>query len=137
MKIKIVLTAFFLIVFHSISAQPIFEKWVTIKEFNAILSQTFQLAQTGNLEPIKLRSEELMNKATDLLKLDIPAEFRTKTILSSAEKLQVKSKRLHQLIVTKAVDAEILKSLTELHQILQEMTGVYTDDKKIISQNPN
>ena len=137
MKIKIVLTAFFLIVFHSISAQPIFEKWVTIKEFNAILSHTFQPAQTGNLEPIKLRSEELMNKATDLLKLDIPAEFRTKTILSSAEKLQVKSKRLHQLIVTKAVDAEILKSLTELHQILQEMTGVYTDDKKIISQNPN
>ena len=130
MKIKIVLTAFFLIVFHSISAQPIFEKWVTIKEFNAILSQTFQPAQTGNLEPIKLRSEELMNKTADLLKLDIPAEFRTKTILSSAEKLQVKSKILHQLIITKVADAEILKSLTELHQILQEMTGVYTDDKK-------
>lgn len=130
MKIKIVITAFFLILFHSISAQPIFEKWVTIKEFNAVLSQTFQPAQTGNLEPVKLRSEELMNKAADLLKLDIPAEFRTKTILSSAEKLQVKSKRLHQLIVSKAADAEILKSLTELHQILQEMTGVYTDDKK-------
>jgi len=137
MKIKIVLTAFFLIVFHSISAQPIFEKWVSIKEFNAILSQTFQPAQTGNLEPVKLRSEELMNKAADLLKLDIPAEFRTKTILSSAEKLQVKSKILHQLIITKVADAEILKSLTELHQILQEITGVYTDDKKIISQNPN
>jgi hypothetical protein len=130
MKIKIVLTAFFLIVFHSISAQPIFEKWVTIKEFNDVLSQTFQPTQTGNLEPIKLRSEELMNKAADLLKLDIPAEFRTKNILSSAEKLQIKSKKLHQLIISKVADAEILKSLTELHQILQEMTGVYTDDKK-------
>jgi hypothetical protein len=130
MKIKIVLTAFFLIVFHSISAQPIFEKWVTIKEFNDVLSQTFQPTQTGNLEPIKLRSEELMNKAADLLKSDIPAEFRTKNILSSAEKLQIKSKILHQLIVTKVADAEILKSLTELHQILQEITDVYTDDKK-------
>lgn len=130
MKIKIVITAFFLIVFHSISAQPIFEKWVTVKEFNDVLSQTFQPAQTGNFEPIKLRSEELMNKAADLLKLDIPAEFRTKTILSSAEKLQIKSKKLHQLIISKATDAEVLKSLTELHQILQEMTGVYTDDKK-------
>ena len=130
MKLKIVITAFFLIVFHSVSAQPIFEKWIAIKEFNAILSQTLHPAQIGNLEPIKLRSEEIMNKAADLLKLDIPAEFRTKNILSSAEKLQLKSKKLHQLIVAKATDAEILKSLTELHQILQEITGVYTDEKK-------
>ena len=58
MKIKIVINAFFLILFHSISAQPIFEKWVTIKEFNAVLSQTFQPAQTGNLAKLQENCDE-------------------------------------------------------------------------------
>jgi len=39
------------------------DQWPALKTFHEVLSQTFHPSEEGNLEPIKSRSEELMNKA--------------------------------------------------------------------------
>ena len=127
-------TAFAILLFvlavNSVSAQSTFDKWPAIKEFHAVMSQTFHPAEEGNLEPIKSRAEELANKASALTTTNIPAEFRTKEILASIDKLQINSKNLQTMVSIKAADANIMKSLSELHDIFHEIVGLCSEEKK-------
>ncbi|MFV8322938.1 hypothetical protein [uncultured Flavobacterium sp.] len=128
--LKAFLVLALIVVANSVSAQSTFEKWPAIKEFHEVMSQTFHPAEEGNLVPIKARSEEMMNKAAMLLKSDIPAEFRTDAILASAERLQIKSKALHKLVMSNGSDAAIVKSITDLHDTFHEIVGLCSDAKK-------
>lgn len=127
---KTFLVLLLLVVANAVSAQSTFDKWPAIKEFHEVMSQTFHPAEEGNLAPIKARSEEMMNKAAMLLKSDIPTEFRTDAILASAERLQIKSKALHKLVLSNGSDAAIVKSITDLHDTFHEIVGLCSDAKK-------
>lgn len=129
MKIKAIAVIAFLMTVSGISAQSTFEKWPTLNQFHEVLSQTFHPSEEGNLAPVKARSEELYTKAVALLKSDIPAEFRTPTILASAEKLQLQSRQLNKLVLAMAPDADIVKSLTEVHNTFHEIVGLCSDKK--------
>ena len=129
MKIKSLAIILSIMAVNAISAQSTFEKWPAIKAFHEVMSQTFHPSEEGNLAPIKSRSEELMNRATAVLKSDIPAEFKTPAILASTEKLQIKSKALHKMVVEKGSDAEITKSLSELHDVFHEIVGLCSEKK--------
>lgn len=119
-----------LFVANTITAQSTFDKWPALKEFHEVMSQTFHPAEEGNFTPIKSRSEEMMSKAAMLLKADIPQEFRTNTILASAERLQLKSKALHKLVISNGSDSAILKSITDLHYTFHEIVGLCSEPKK-------
>ena len=97
-QFKLFLVLAFIVATSSVSAQTTFDKWPTIKDLHEVMSETFHPAEEGNLAPIKARSEEMMNKAAQLLKSEIPLEFKTDAILASAERLQLKSKALHKLV---------------------------------------
>lgn len=124
MKLKTIPFLLFLFVVNSISAQSVFDKWPEMKSFHEVMSQTFHPAEEGNLEPIKTRSDELMNKAAYLLKSNIPEEFRTKAILDTLEKMQLESKSLNSLVVAKAKDEEIFNSLSGVHDTFHEIVGL-------------
>lgn len=128
---KIKLIAFFAFIFitNNLSAQSTFEKWPAIKTFHGVMSQTFHPAEEGNLEPIKTRSEEMVQKANALSTSEIPAEFKTTAILASIESIQQKSKVLHQMVLDKATDVEITKSLSELHDVFHEIVGLCSAEK--------
>ena len=128
--LKTFLVLALIVVANSVSAQYTFDKWPAIKEFHEGMSQTFHPAEEGNLAPIKARSEEMMNKAAMLLKSDIPTEFRTDAILASAERLQLKSKALHKLVLSNGTEAAIVKSITDLHDTFHEIVGLCSDAKK-------
>jgi hypothetical protein len=128
--VKAFLIIALIFVANNISAQSVTEKWPAIKEFHEVMSQTFHPAEEGNLAPIKARSEEMMVKAAAILKSDIPEEFKTPSILASAEKLQLKSKKLHELISSNAADEVIVKRLTDLHETFHQIVGLCSDVKK-------
>ncbi len=130
MKIKSFAIIAFLFIANTTFSQSIFEKWPSMKTFHEVMSQTFHPVEEGDFEPIKTRSEELYQKAEALLKNDIPEEFRTNAILSAAERLQLKSKSMHKLVLAKASDEELVKSLTELHNIFHEIVGLCSEEKK-------
>lgn len=130
MKTKAFALLLFVLAANSVSAQSTFDKWAGIKEFHSVMSQTFHPAEEGNLEPIKSRAEELATKASALTTTNIPAEFRTKAILASIDKLQTNSKYLQRMVSTKAADADIMKSLSELHDIFHEIVGLCSEEKK-------
>jgi hypothetical protein len=123
---------FFALIFvaNAVSAQSTFDKWPAIKGFHEVMSETFHPAEEGNLAPIKARSEEMMHKAAQLLKTEIPQEFRTDAIIASAERLQLKSKSLNKLVKSNAADATIVKSITDLHDTFHEIVGLCSEQKK-------
>lgn len=126
-KSLIIIALFF--VANSISAQSTFEKWPAIKTFHGVMSQTFHPAEEANFTPIKTRSEEMVQKANALSTEAIPAEFKKSAILASVEKLQTGSKSLDQLVKAKGSDAEILKSITALHDVFHEIVGLCSEEK--------
>ena len=119
-----------IVVANSVSAQSTFDKWPALKEFHEVMSQTFHPAEDGNFSPLKARSEEMMSKAAMLLITEIPQEFRTDAILASAERLQLKSKALHKLVLLSPPDATIFKFITELHETFHEIVGLCSEPKK-------
>jgi hypothetical protein len=129
MKIKSLAVILFVLAINTMSAQSTFDKWPAIKQFHEVMSQTFHPSEEGNLEPLKARSKEMATKAAAILKSDIPAEFKTPAILASAEKLQLNSKALHKMVEDKASDAELTKSLAELHDVFHEIVGLCSEKK--------
>ena len=127
---KLFLVFALIFVVNAVSAQSTFDKWPAIKEFDEVMSETFHPAEEGNLAPIKARSEEMMNKAAQLLKSEIPLEFKTDAIIASAERLQLKSKSLNKLVKSNAADAAIVKSITDLHDTFHEIVGLCSEQKK-------
>lgn len=129
MKFKTFAIIAFLVSLNSLSAQTTFDKWPAIKEFHEVMSQTFHPSEEGNLQPIKARSEELMNKAAAVLKSDMPEEFKTKTIFASVEKLQLLSKTVYKLVESKASDADIKIALSDLHDVFHNIIGQCAEKK--------
>jgi len=128
--LKVFLVLALIVITNSVSAQSTFDKWPAVKELHGVMSETFHPAEEGNLAPIKARSEEMMTKSAQLLKSDIPTEFRTSAILASAERMQMKSKALHRLVKSNGADAEIVKSITDLHDTFHEIVGLCSEPKQ-------
>lgn len=126
-KSLLVLAVFFAA--NIITAQSMSEKWPTIKSFHGVMSQTFHPAEEGNLEPIKKRAQEMAEKAAILSVNEIPAEYKTKAILASIEKLQINTKELHKMVEDKFSDGELLKKLTLTHDIFHEIMGLCSSEK--------
>lgn len=124
-KFKIVLV---LIVILIISAFFYFQnkvEWKQKDEFHAVMSQTFHPAEEGNLEPIKKRSSELVEKAIKWQYSDIPAEFKdTKDIKENLKKLVDGSLVLDAKIKGNAPDSTINADLAELHEVFHDIVGL-------------
>lgn len=108
----------------------IFEQWAALKDFHGVMSQTFHPAEEGNLQPIKTRSAEMVEKADKLTKSPIPSEFDTPKIKDAIKRLQTGSKALDKLIKNKKTsDADIITSLSALHDVFHEIVGLCRDEK--------
>ena len=92
-----------------------FASWPQIKAFHTVMSQTFHPSEEGNLEPIKKRSGEMVEKATALASAAIPKEFNNKDVAAAVKKLEADSKALDKLIKAKGSDDDIKKALIALH----------------------
>lgn len=100
-------------------------EWLEKDEFHKVMSQTFHPAEDGNLDPIKKRSSELMEKAIKWQYSDIPAEFKdTKDIKENLKKLVDGSLILDAKIKGNAPDSTINADLTELHEVFHDIVGM-------------
>jgi hypothetical protein len=106
-------------------AQGIMAKWPQLKSFHGVMSQTFHPSEEGNLVPIKTRSSEMAQKADSLASSTIPAEFDKPEIRKAVIQLKTDSKKLDDMIQRKtATDAEIIKALSDLHDVFHQIVGL-------------
>jgi hypothetical protein len=94
-----------------------FANWPQLKAFHTVMSETFHPSETGNLEPLKKRSGELVQKAKDLASAAIPKEFANKEVEAAVKKLSTDSQALDKLVQAKAADDVLKKSLSDLHDV--------------------
>lgn len=105
-----------------------FDDWQALKDFHKVMSQTFHPSEKGNLEPIKTRSGEMVEKAVALAASTIPAEFNTKQVKSAVAELVAGSKKLDKLVKKGGKDADITKSLSDLHDVFHKIIGLCTHE---------
>src|SRR5262245_22627120 len=95
-------------------------KWKEMEEFHKVMSTTFHTAEEGKLEPIKTRSQEMIDKAVAWQKSTAPQGYDKKAVSSSLKRLVKGSKQLHSMIQAKAGDNEIKEKLSSLHDVFHE-----------------
>lgn len=106
-----------------------FDSWQELKDFHKVMSQTFHPSEEGNLEPIKKRSTEMVEKAEQLAKSTIPAEFNRKEVLAAVQKLVTDSKKLDKLVKNKKSGKELTEALTKLHDVFHEIIGLCNNEE--------
>ena len=106
-----------------------FAAWPEIKTFHKVMAQTFHPSEEGNLQPIKERSSEMVEKATALKSSKIPSEFNKKEVLASINKLVKDSKALDKLVKANGSDDKITKALKGLHDTFHTIVGLCTHDE--------
>jgi hypothetical protein len=85
--------------------------------YNELLSKTFHPAEEGNLNPIKVSSEDLVARA-ELLDIEtIPQDLRTAKLDENIRILKKQTKVVNLLIASKAPNAEIMRAFQNLYDI--------------------
>ena len=129
----IIITILTVFVASFANGQGIMAKWPQLKTFHGVMSQTFHPSEEGNLEPIKKRSGEMVEKADLLAKSTIPAEFNSKEVVAAVKKLETDSKKLNKLVKNNKSDKEITEALSKLHDVFMKLLD-YVVMKTIINK---
>jgi hypothetical protein len=110
-----------------LNAQDALKNWKEMKDFHQVMSQTFHPSEEGNLQPIKTRIGEMVQKAEALKASKVPAELDNNKVRKHINKLVKDSKKLQAMIAAGASDAEITKSLSALHDVFHKIVGLCSE----------
>lgn len=106
------------------SAQSKLQDWAELKEFHKVMAQTFHPSEEGNLEPIKTRIGEMVQKAKTLQASAFPADFNNEKVKKAVDQLVTDSQKLEADIKNGASDKKITKSLSGLHDVFHQIVGL-------------
>ena len=97
------------------------KSWKEMHDFHTVMGATFHPAEEGKLEPIKTRSQELLDKAVAWQKSTAPEGYDKNAVTKSLQKLVDGSKELNKLVKDKAKDETLKEKLSALHDVFHEI----------------
>ncbi|MNU65570.1 hypothetical protein D3C71_548650 [compost metagenome] len=109
------------------SAQSKLQDWNELKDFHKVMAQTFHPSEEGNLEPIKTRIGEMVEKAKTLQASKFPADFDNEKIKKAVAQLVTDSEKLQKAIKDGASDKKITKAISELHDVFHQIVGLCSE----------
>ncbi|HUM97123.1 MAG TPA: hypothetical protein PK275_04655 [Chitinophagaceae bacterium] len=121
-KLSLILSCFFLLTIAKSSEAQTKEKWPELETFHEVMSKTFHPAEEGNLDPIKTRSYEMVQKAIVWKNSTAPSGYDKNAVKKTLKKLVKGAKELNNMVQRNAADNEIKEELTELHEVFHEIT---------------
>jgi len=95
--------------------------WKEMNDFHTVMSETFHPAEEGHLDPIKKRSQEMMDKAVAWQKSTAPEGYDKTKVDVSLKKLVQGAKELNNLVKAKSSDKVLTDKLSGLHDIFHEI----------------
>jgi hypothetical protein len=95
--------------------------WKEMDDFHTVMSETFHPAEEGKLEPIKKRSQEMIDKAVVWQKSTAPEGYDKEKVEGSLKKLVEGAKELNKLVKAKSSDKILTEKLSGLHDIFHEI----------------
>jgi uncharacterized coiled-coil DUF342 family protein len=96
-------------------------KWAEMDAFHEVMSKTFHPAEEGKLDPIRQRSQEMVDKAVAWQNSIAPEGYNKDAVKKSLKKLVKGAKELHKMVQKNGADAELKKELSELHDVFHEI----------------
>lgn len=105
--------AAFAFIAHSSAQEK--KTWKEMDDFHKVMRETFHPAEEGHLEPIKTRSQEMLDKAVAWQKSVAPEGFDKKEVDALLDKLVKGARELDKLVKAKSADKMIKEKLTGLH----------------------
>jgi hypothetical protein len=120
-KILLVLIAF--TVFGGVNNAKSQEKakWKEMDAFHEVMAKTFHPAEEGKLEPIKVRSQEMLDKAIVWQNSTAPEGYNQKAVKKSLKDLVKGAKEINNLVKEKAADDVLKTKLSRLHDVFHEI----------------
>jgi hypothetical protein len=96
-------------------------KWKEMDAFHEVMAKTFHPAEEGKLEPIKTRSQEMLDKATAWHNSTAPKGYNQKAVKKSLKDLVKGAKEINNLVKEKAADDVLKTKLSRLHDVFHEI----------------
>jgi hypothetical protein len=96
-------------------------QWKEMDEFHTVMATTFHPAEEGNLQPIRTRSQEMVNKATAWKNSAVPAGYDATATAAALKKLVKGTREIDKMVKAKATDQALVAKLTELHDVFHEI----------------
>lgn len=121
---KHIMLASIFFVFGAIMANAQSTEKITWKEkdaFHEVMSKTFHPAQEGKFDPIRTRSAEMFQKALAWQESKAPASIDRAALAVKFDELVKGANALNKLVLDKADNATIMKSLTALHDVFHSI----------------
>jgi hypothetical protein len=97
------------------------KQWKEMHDFHGVMGSTFHPAEDGNLQPIRTRSQEMVDKAVAWKNSDAPEGYDKKAVKSTLKKLVAGAKEIDKMVKANASDKEITDKLTALHDVFHEI----------------
>lgn len=119
--LSVIIVAAALFVTKSANAQEK-AKWAEKDAFHKVMSETFHPAEEGKLEPIRKRSQEMVDIAIAWKNSTAPAGYEMDKIKKDLKKLVKGAKELNKEIQKNASDNDVKEDLTELHDLFHQIT---------------
>lgn len=95
--------------------------WKEMHDFHGVMGSTFHPAEEGNLEPIRKRSQEMVDKAVAWNNSTPPAGYDKKAVKGTLKKLVDGAKEIDKMVKANASDKELVAKLSALHDVFHEI----------------
>ncbi len=96
-------------------------KWNEMEAFHDVMAKTFHPAEEGKLEPIRSRSDEMVEKAMAWKNSTAPEGYDKTAVLKKLKELVKGTKEINKMVKKNASDKELKEELTELHDVFHEI----------------
>ncbi len=107
------------------------QEWPELKEVHKVRSQKFHPSEEGNLEAIKTRIGEMVEKAKTLQASKFPSDYNNDKMKKAVDQLVTDSQKLQKAIKEGASDKKITKSLSGLHDVFHQIVGLCSATEEI------
>ena len=95
--------------------------WKEMESFHEVMSKTFHPAEEGKLEPIRNRSQEMLDRAAAWEKSTAPEGYDKNAVKKSLKQLVKGSKEINKLVKENAADNILKEKLSSLHDVFHEI----------------
>lgn len=95
--------------------------WKEMEDFHTIMAATFHPAEEGDLQPVKTRSKELVEKAVAWSRSSVPQGYDAAKTTATLKQLVKGAKEVDKLVKAGASDSKLVTKLTALHDVFHEI----------------
>ena len=96
-------------------------KWKEMEDFHTVMAATFHPSEERKLDPIKKKSQEMVDKAVAWQQSTPPTGYDKNAVKSSLKKLVSGAKEINKLVKNNATDNVLKEKLSALHDVFHEI----------------